>query len=474
MPDPSVLVVDLDGTLIRSDLLHECFWAAIGDDWRVLPAAFLRVLRGRAAFKRWLAGLAPPDPETLPYAAEALERIRAWRAAGGRSVLVTASDQHLAESVAAHLGLFDEVHGSDGETNLKGARKAAFLAERFGERGFVYMGDSRADLAVWAKAAGAITVDAGDALRARVEALDPDAEHLGASCAALRPLLSALRTHQWLKNVLVFLPLIAAHRIEAAPALWAALAFVAFCLVSSGVYVLNDLLDLAPDREHPRKRNRPLASGALPVTWGLALVPALFALGGLLALAVNGVFLAVLAAYVLATTAYSLGLKRVIVLDICALGVFYTLRIAGGAAAAGVTLSVWLAAFSLFFFFALAAVKRQAELVDGIARGRLNASGRGYQASDVGPVAGMALAAGFGSVLLMALYLNAPAVLELYASPEWLWGICLVLLYWIGRVVMIAHRGQMHDDPVVFALRDRPSALCLALILGFTLAGALL
>lgn len=474
MSPPSVLVVDLDGTLIRSDLLHECFWAALGADWRVLPAAPAHLLRGRAAVKRWLAGLAPPDPETLPYAEEALARIREWRAAGGRTVLVTASDQQLAERVAAHVGLFDEVHGSDGETNLKGARKASFLVERFGERGFVYMGDSRTDLAVWEKAAGAITVDAGGALRSRVAALDPDAGHLGAPRTALRPLLAALRPHQWFKNVLVFLPMIAGHRIEAEPALGAALAFVAFCLVSSGVYVLNDLMDLAHDRQHPRKRYRTLASGALPVTWGLAMVPALFALGGLLALAVNSVFLLVLTVYVLATTAYSLGLKRVIILDICALGVFYTLRIAGGAAASGVTLSVWLAAFSLFFFFALAAVKRQAELVDGIARGRLNASGRGYQASDVGPVAGMALAAGFGSVLLMALYLNSPAVLGLYGAPEWLWGICLVLLYWIGRVVMIAHRGQMHDDPVVFALRDRPSALCLVLILGLTLAGTLL
>ncbi len=468
-----VLAVDLDGTLLPTDLLHESFWAAIGHRADIAPRAVLHLLGGRAALKRWLAGETTLDPAALPYRDEVLAELRAWRAAGGRTTLVTASDQLLAERVAAHLGLFDAVHGSDGVTNLKGARKAAFLSRHYGQQGFVYMGDSRADLAVWKQAAGAITVAAGPGLRARAEAACPGARHIGATPELLRPMLAALRPHQWLKNILVFLPMIAAHRFEAGTIALSALAFIAFCLVSSAVYVLNDLLDLAADRAHPRKRLRPFASGALPVSRGLPMITALAIAGGVLALAVGPVFLAVLAAYLVLTTAYSLGLKREVILDILMLGVFYTLRIAGGAAAAGVELSVWLAAFSLFFFLALAAVKRQAELVDARERGKLDAAGRGYRTGDVGLVEAMAVASGFVSVLVLALYLTSPAVQDLYRTPEFLWGICLVLLYWVGRVVVVAHRGQMHDDPVIFALRDRTSRACLLAVLSLTLAGML-
>ncbi len=469
-----VLAVDLDGTLLPTDLLHETFWAALGNRAATAPRAVLHLLRGRAALKRWLAGEAAVDPAALPYRDEVLDELRAWRAAGGRTALVTASDQLLADSVAAHLGLFDAVHGSDGTINLKGTRKAAFLARHYGPKGFVYMGDSRADIAVWAQAADAITVAAGPGLRARAEATCPGARHIGTPPALLRPMLAALRPHQWLKNVLVFLPMIAAHRFEAETIAFSAVAFLAFCLVSSAVYVLNDLLDLAADRAHPRKCLRPFASGTLPVTHGLPMIAALAMAGGMLALTVGPEFLAVLAAYLALTTAYSLGLKREVILDILMLGVFYTLRIAGGAAAAGLELSVWLAAFSLFFFLALAAVKRQAELVDALGRGKLDAAGRGYRTGDMGLVEAMAVASGFVSALVLALYLTSPGVLGLYRTPEFLWGICLVLLYWIGRVVMAAHRGQMHDDPVIFALRDRTSRACLLAVLSLTLAGMLL
>lgn len=474
MPKPDVLVVDLDGTLLRSDMLHECFWAALGRDASVPFRGLRHLLRGRAALKHWLAGRGAPDPAGLPYDADVLQALRDWRAAGGRTALVTAADATLARAVAAHLGLFDEVHGSDGAENLKGPRKAAFLTGRYGAGGFTYMADSRADLPVWAAAGAAVTVAAGPALRARVDRLVPGARHIGAPARPWRPLLAALRPHQWLKNVLVFLPLLAAHRIDAAALGLSLLAFVAFCLVSSGVYLLNDLLDLDADRAHPRKCRRPFASGALPVPAGLWLVPGLFAAGLGLSLVAGADFAAVLLAYVALTTAYSLGLKREVILDILMLGVFYTLRIAGGAAAAGIALSVWLVAFSLFFFLALAAVKRQAELVDAAARGKLDASGRGYRTGDVTLVAAMAVASGFVSVLVLALYLNSPDVLALYRTPEMLWGLCLVLLYWIGRVVMVTHRGRMHDDPVVFALRDRTSRACLALALALALAGTLL
>ncbi len=290
--------------------------------------------------------------------------------------------------------------------------------------------------------------------------------------ASLSPYLRVLRPHQWLKNALVFMPLLAAHRFDAATILNALLAFVTFSLIASSVYVLNDLVDVEADRAHPRKRNRPFASGAIPTGQGpvLALVP--LAAGAVLALWLGREFALVIAGYYLTTLAYSFVLKRRIVIDICILAGLYTFRIIAGGAATGVPLSVWLLAFSVFFFLSLAAVKRQAELVDGLARGDLKAHGRGYVADDLPIVAMMSISAAYVSVLVMALYLNSPAVSELYATPALLWGICLILLYWLSRIAMITHRGQMHDDPVVFAVRDRISLICVAIVLVIAVAGS--
>lgn len=290
--------------------------------------------------------------------------------------------------------------------------------------------------------------------------------------SGLKPYLRVLRPHQWLKNALIFLPLLAAHRFDAGTITQAAMAFVAFSLVASSVYVLNDLVDVEADRSHPRKKNRPFASGAIPTKQGpvLALIP--LVLGGVVAVPIGMQFIAVLTGYYAVTLAYSFFLKRRIVIDICVLAGLYTFRIIAGGAATTIPLSVWLLAFSVFFFLSLAAVKRQAELVDGIARGKVQASGRGYVTDDLPIVANMAIASGYVSVLVMALYLNSPAVSELYSSPMLLWGICLVLLYWLSRIVMVTHRGRMDDDPVVFAVKDRVSLLCGATIFLFALAGS--
>lgn len=467
------LVVDLDGTLLRSDMLLESFWSALGRDWRVPVMSVASLTAGRAALKQHLARASAVDVATLPYDAGVMAYVAAWRRSGGRTALVTASDRSFAEAIAAHLGLFDEAHGSDGLRNLKGARKAEFLVQRFGERGFAYMGDAAADLPVWSRAARAITVDAPAALRRKAERAAPVTEHLGESRSTVRPCIVALRPHQWLKNVLVFLPMLAAHQLDAATLALSLIAFVCFCLVASSVYVLNDLLDLAADRAHPRKRMRPFASGRLPLAHGGVMVGALLVPGVLLALSVGGGFLAVMLAYFLLTAAYSLWLKRRIVLDICILAGLYTARILAGGVATGIPLSVWLLAFSVFFFLSMAAVKRQAELVDIAARGSVVASGRGYTTGDLPIIAMIAISAGYVSVLVLTLYVNSPAVMEHYTLPEALWGVCAVLLYWITRTVMIAHRGRMEDDPVVFAVRDRVSLLCLAAILGLVLAGAL-
>ena len=468
-----ILVVDLDGTLLRSDMLFESFWSAFGRDWRSPFLSVAWLTGGLASLKRHLATASAVEAATLPYDPKVIAFVQAWRDSGGRTALVTASDRDFAEAIAAHLGIFDEVHGSDGKLNLKGDHKAQFLEERFGSKGFAYMGDAKADLPVWKRAAKAITVNAPATLRREAESVCESVEHLVTDARSVKPYIKALRPHQWLKNVLVFLPMLMAHQLDSQAFLLSLLAFVCFSLVASSVYVLNDLLDLAADRAHPHKKNRPFASGSIPIVHGTWMAAGLLVLGGLLAISMSPSFLQVMVAYYLLTTAYSLYFKRQIVIDICVLAGLYTARIIAGGVATGIPLSVWLLAFSVFFFLSLAAVKRQAELIDSAERGSLKASGRGYQIDDLPIISMIAIGAGCVSVLVMTLYVNSPVVVELYVHPEALWGICAVLLYWIIRVVMVAHRGHMHDDPVIYAATDRISQMCLLIILSFGLGGAL-
>lgn len=468
-----ILIVDLDGTLLRSDMLYESFWSAFGRDWRSPFLSAAALSRGRASLKRHLSSASAVEAETLPYDATVIAFIDAWRKSGGRTALVTASDQGFAESIAQHLGIFDEVHGSDGKLNLKGERKGEFLEERFGPRGFAYMGDAMADLPVWKRAAKAITVNASADLRQKAERACDTVEHLVTEKQSVKPYIKALRPHQWLKNALVFLPMLAAHQLDGQTLLLSLLAFISFSFVASSVYVLNDLLDLAADRAHPRKKNRPFASGSIPIAHGAWMAAGLISLGAILAIIIGGNFLLVMAAYYLLTMAYSLHLKRRIVIDFFVLAGLYTARIVAGGVATGIPLSVWLLAFSVFFFLSLAAVKRQAELIDSAERGNLKVNGRGYNVDDLPIIAMVAIAAGYVSVLVMTLYVNSPAVVGLYAHPEALWGVCAVLLYWITRTVMITHRGHMDDDPVVYATKDRISQMCFLIILCFVIGGAI-
>lgn len=470
-----ILVVDLDGTLIRSDMLFESFWSAVSANWRIPFSSLVALTRGRAELKQHLRAASRVDPATLPYDADVIAYVKAHKAQGGRCALVTASDQAFADQIAAHLDLFDEVHGSDGTTNLKGRAKAEFLTTRFGAQAFAYMGDSAADLHVWKEARRIITVNAAQSVRRAAEALGRPVEHLATAGSRVLPYIKALRPHQWLKNILVFLPMMVAHKLTLEMFFLSLAAFVAFSLVASSAYILNDLLDLNADREHPRKRLRPFAAGTASMAYGSLLAPGLALLGALVAGVFGGMgcLLAVVAYYIL-TMAYSLSFKRQAVVDICVLAGLYTMRIIVGGLATGIPLSVWLLAFSIFFFFSLAAVKRQAELVDMVERKTLRAKGRGYQVEDLPIISMIALGSGYVSVLVMALYVNTPTVVELYANPAALWGICCTLLYWLTRMVFVTHRGYMHDDPVVYAVKDRASQACFLAILIFAVGGAVL
>ena len=473
-PVPQVLVVDLDGTLLRGDMLFESFWAAFNRDWRTPFLSATALKNGRAALKRHLATASAVAPETLPYDTSVLNYIDAWRQSGGKTALVTASDRNFAEAIATHLGVFDEAHGSDGEINLKGEQKARFLEERFGPKGFAYMGDAVADLPVWARAAKTITVNAPSALRRQVETVSEGmVEHLVTEDKSAGPYIRALRPHQWLKNMLVFLPMLAAHQVDGATVLTSLIAFICFSMTASSVYVLNDLLDLAADRAHPRKRNRPFASGSIPIAHGTWMAAGLLIFGVILATVIGSNFLLVMAGYYLLTAAYSLNLKRRMVVDICVLAGLYTARVLAGGVATDITLSAWLLAFSVFFFLSMASVKRQAELIDNANRGSMTVDGRGYHINDLPIISMISIGAGYVSVLIMTFYINSPEVVDMYTRPEALWGVCAVLLYWITRIVMIAHRGGMHDDPVVYAAKDKISWICMLIIISFVLAGAL-
>ena len=460
-----MLVVDLDHSLIRTDLLHECLFAGLAE----APLATLRAMTalrdGPAALKAALADVARPDIDALPLNEDVVEAVRRARARGERTALVSASDARLTRAVADSVGLFDEAHGSSPDRNLKGEAKAAFLVARYGERGFDYIGDSDADLPVWRRARKAITVGASPRLRALAEAAAPEAEHLSPPPPPARraiPYIETLRPHQWLKNILVFVPPIAAHVVDVGSLSAAFLGFVAFSLTASSVYILNDLLDLSADRAHPRKRFRPLASGRLPIPHAMLMAPLLLFAAFALALATLPLlFAGMLALYYVSTLAYSLLLKRRLVIDICTLAGLYTLRVMAGGMATGLPISPWTLAFFGFL----------TELVDGLRTGKGKATGRAYEVEDLPIVAMMAISSGYVSVLVLALYSSTDTVKALYTSPLMLWGACPVLLYWISRMVMLAHRGRMTDDPLVFAMRDPISLTSAGVVLLIGAAG---
>jgi len=472
------LVLDLDGTVSRTDTLVESI-LRLGARAPFTLLALLPVLltAGRAAFKRRIAGAVRLDPASLVYNEDVLDLARAARAEGRPVILVTAADQGVADAVAAHLHLFDEVHASDGTTNLKGAAKADFLVERFGTGGFDYAGDAEADLPVWRAAARAYVVAPSAALARQAASVCEDMRALGArpgTRSQLSVWARALRLHQWTKNVLVFVPVFLAHKFDSTTISRAALAFLAFSLCASSVYLLNDLLDLPHDRLHASKRRRPFASGALSVNAAPALIAATLGTGFVLALLLPIQFMLMLATYYASTLTYSLAMKRWPVWDIMMLAGLYTLRVLAGCAATGLRVSPWLLAFSMFLFFCLAVVKRQTELVQHVRDGRTEKlSGRGYMPEDLDMLRGMAASSGYMAVLVLALYVNSPDVLPLYRHPSALWLLCPILLFWVSRVLMLSHRGLMNDDPVVFALRDRLSLVVGVAALCAFLAGAL-
>jgi 4-hydroxybenzoate polyprenyltransferase/phosphoserine phosphatase len=455
-PDPAPLCVDLDGTLTRTDTLWESFALFLREQplqaWRV-P---LWLLRGRAALKQELAQRTLLDPATLPWNEDFLAWLEEQRKQGRSIRLATAADRSIAERIVTHLDLDRDFLASDGITNLKGEHKLSAIQQRFGKV-FDYAGDSSADLPVWQASRQAIVVNASASTLREAQRI-ARVQHTFGKRGTWLDLIRLLRPHQWIKNLLIFVPLLTSHQLNAQGKLLSAISMlIAFSCCASAIYILNDLLDLPHDRVHPKKRRRPLASGAVPILSGLLCTPLLLGVA-LLAVWPSLSSLLVLAAYCAASISYSFFLKRINLLDVFTLAGLYTMRIAAGSVATMIPVSPWLLTFSIFIFLSLAFCKRASELLNLVRReGNTITPGRGYQTTDLTLIQLFGVASGFASTLVLTLYFSSPIVGQLYREPAILWLLFPVFQYWIARVWVLTGRGEMNEDPIVFAFRDVPT-----------------
>ncbi len=456
------LVLDVDGTFLHTDMLLESFWQALGRNPFACLSVCLKQFSDRARLKQQMAALAPLRTDLLPVN----PRIKAFAqrsiGRGRRVVLASGADETLVQALAHEHGIEEPVFASNGEINLTGKRKAAALVAAFGPGGFDYAGDSMVDMPVWDAADNAIIV--GN--------LPQAAAVLAKDCSNVeefrggwrkRDLLRAMRPHQWVKNVLLFLPLVAAHRFDLAGFLVVLVATIAYSAAASSIYIVNDLLDLEADRLHPTKKNRPFASGAVPIVAGMwvALGLAVFALA--LALALSGSMLAIVALYMALSLAYSLKLKRMRWIDIATLAGLYTLRVIAGAIAAKVLASGFLVAFIFPTFITLGCVKRLTELTLATSDARL--PGRGYGRTDRGDLVNVAALGTFGALLAFFLYSFTQAAAVLYPNIWQLWLALIPISGWLVRMVVLGWNGRQDYDPIVFAMRDKYGLALIALTL---------
>lgn len=462
------LVIDLDGTLSLADTLHDSFLTLLFHrPLAALGALGVLARDGIAPFKRAVARQHVIAPATLPYREDLLALIRAEKGRGRPVHLVTAADQTIADGVAGALGVFDSATGSDGTRNLKGEAKLVHVRERFLD-GFIYAGDEPSDVPLFRAARGVILCDAGRGTAAAVQAAGtPVLAELRRPAPNWRTWAKLLRIHQWSKNLLIFVPLFVGHAYgDLNNIVTAALGFVALCTIASATYMVNDLADLEADRAHATKRYRAFARGAVPVTVAAFGAPVLIAGGLAGAYVLAPAFAASLLAYLLLTTAYSFGIKRIALLDVFTIGILFTLRIVMGADVTGQTHSPWLLSFSLSFFLSLALAKRHAEVLRAARIDVGEITGRGYRGDDWPVTLTFGVGAGLVSIVIMLLYMtNDVAPSGLYREAAWLYAIPAVVSMWLMRIWLLAQRLVLNDDPVLFALRDRAS-----LVLGLAAA----
>lgn len=460
------LVIDLDGTLIKSDILIEsCFLALRLNPLLIFMFPFW-LAYGKANLKQEVAKRVEVDVFSLPYNQELLDYIYEQKGRGRVIVLATASVEKYAVQIANHLKVFDLVLASNQSVNLSGQNKRAILEQHFGCKGFVYAGNANVDMSVWPAAVSAVVVNPSPGLVNKVENNFLIEKIINHKTNLFVNIMKASRVYQWVKNLLVFVPILLSHEVSNPSAWWHGfIAFISFSLCASAVYMLNDLVDLPDDRKHETKFKRPFASGDLSPVLGVVAIPLFLFMSLLLACFLPIKFLICLFCYFSFTLLYSFWLKRKVLIDVISLASLYTARIIAGVFAANLFLSFWLLSFSMFLFLSLAIIKRYSELLKLKNKGEASIQGRGYESNDVELLASLGGSSGYVAVLVLALYLNSTEVKEQYATPEFLWLMCPVVLYWISRAWIIAHRGLMHDDPIVWAVRDKLSLLAGVLLI---------
>ena len=456
------LCVALDGTVVTTRLLSERMALLFRQrPWAALALPFW-VLGGRDRLRARLANVTSLSAASLPYRAPLLAALKLTRESGRRVVLAASKDLDVARRVADHLGVFDSVLAAEGLSRSKSQNLRETLLATYPE-GFDFIGQSQPDLAICEVATRGYLVGASPSAVSGARSLK-QVEIVSRRPSILAALARELRPHQWAKNALVLLPGLLANNAPPIPTLWrGALAAATFSLCASAGYVFNDLLDLEADRIHATKAKRPFASGALPIIFGFPLFLGLLTLSFSLAVACLPVaFSAMLLAYFVGTVSYSLYLKRLLMLDVLVLAALYTHRILAGGIATGVRVSTWLLGFSMFLFTSLAFAKRFVEL-HALSNDE-QVKNRGYFRVDLPMVTGMGTASGYIAALVFMLYVDSSAVRAQYREPGLLWLVLPALLYWLGRIWLLAGRGQMQEDPVKFALRDRQSLTCVAII----------
>ncbi len=457
------LYVDLDGSLIYSDLLLESFLLLVKKNFLYIFATPFWLLSGRANLKHQIAMRVDLQTDVLPYNNNFVTYLEREKASGRQLTLISASNQKLVSQVAEHVALFDNAIGSSDKLNLKGKEKLNQIEKFSNPDGFVYAGDSESDLPIWAAAKEALLINCTESLRIKLSTCNAEITSIGRKSNWLEHFVRAIRPHQWLKNLLVFLPLILSHQLnESSLFLQSVLAFISFSLCASSVYLLNDLLDLNNDRRHPSKHKRPFAAGNLSLVAGFLGSPLMLFLALLIALSLPERFMATLLLYWFITTAYSLYLKRLIVIDVFILASLYSLRIVAGSTAIAVTTTFWLLAFSILLFISLAIVKRVTELKNLKTSGQQNIAGRGYTMSHHDLLSVLGVGSGIAAVLVFTFYINSPTTQLLYSTPTVLYLICPLLFYILGRVWVLAKRGVLHEDPIIFAITDLQTQISVA------------
>ena len=463
------LCVDLDGTLIKTDMLIESVVLLLRQNPLIIFLFPIWIMKGKSNFKRQIASRVSMDVSCLPYNREFLSYLNEEYHTGRKLVLVTASDMLIARPIADFVEIFSEVIASDGKINLKGSNKLKAIKNKLEGQAFDYAGNSNDDLVIWRECNEAIVVNASRKTLENAKKISKVSKHFNNRKNYVRSFIKSLRCHQWFKNVLIFIPVITSHQIMNLQILTdAIIAFIAFCFCSSSAYILNDLMDLETDRNHFAKKYRPFAAGEFPLAWGIILAPLLLSISLLIAIVLNREFLFLLSTYYLVTLLYSVRLKEVVLVDVVTLAVLYTFRVVGGNLATAIPVSNWLLAFTVFLFFSLALIKRYSELYAIDNQQKRKIMRRDYSPDDKNIVAMFGTASGYISVLVLAFYINSKQILVLYKYPQLLWLLCLVLLYWISRMWLITYRGKMDTDPLVYAMKDKSTyitAVVAALIL---------